>query len=249
MAIERYGLLGSKIGYSQSPQIFRRLWQGDPTPRVYQLVDTPEPEQFLAEVRSSSEWKGFSVTIPYKEWVIPYLDRLTSVAQAVGAVNAVRVDQGHLIGHNTDVSGFLAPLDELDYFSQSRRALVLGTGGASKAVVYALKSKGVEVQTVSRSRERGQLLYEDVSASMLQEVDLIVNATPLGSQQFPHSAPPIPYAYLGAKHFLYDLTYTEGSGFLAHAPADCPTLNGFPMLQAQALSAHHFFNGEDENTN
>lgn len=241
---ELYGLLGCNIGYSQSPQIFQKLWANDPTPREYRLIDTEKPEDFLAEVRDSEEWIGFSVTIPYKEWIIPHLDSLTAIAQQIGAVNAVRVTPQGLIGHNTDVSGFLSAFEEYlltDFISPDKKALVLGTGGASKAVVAGLRSKGMEVLRVSRSRERGEITYEEITPQIISEVSLIVNATPLGSKQYPEQAPDIPYHLLTAQHLLYDLSYTPDTGFLAHGSEEVMRINGLPMLQAQAEVAFKFF--------
>lgn len=242
--VEIFGLLGCNIGYSRSPEIFRELWKGDSTPREYRLIDLKDPTPFIEEVRKDSSWRGFSVTIPYKEWIIPHLDDITDVGKSVGAINAVRVHDGQLIGHNTDVSGFLAPLKSFfsnAFLSPAKRALVLGTGGAAKAVRYGLESKGMEVITISRSEKRGDLTYQEITSDLLQNISLIVNATPLGGKQYPDTAPPIPYHLLGASHLLYDLTYTEDSGFLVHAPNECQKLNGMAMLEAQAVSALHFF--------
>lgn len=241
---ELFGLLGCNIGYSQSPQIFQKIWGDEPTPRDYRLVDTEEPQKFLDEVLSSEEWVGFSVTIPYKEWIIPYLHSITPIAQKVGAVNAVRVTPQGLIGHNTDVAGFLSAFDEYslqDFIAPGNKALVLGTGGASKAVCYGLQSKGVEILTVSRNKERGDLTYNEITPQLIQEVTLIVNATPLGSKQFPHQVPEIPYHLLDARHLLYDLSYTPDSGFISHTPEQALCINGLPMLQAQAEAAYKFF--------
>lgn len=242
--VEIFGLLGCNISYSRSPEIFHKLWEGDSTPREYRLIDTNDPTSFIEEVRQDSSWRGFSVTIPYKEWIIPYLDDLTVVGKSIGAINAVRVLNGHLIGHNTDVSGFLTPLAPYfnnGFLSPDKQALVLGTGGAAKAVRYGLESKGIKVMTVSRSKERGDLTYEEMTKNLLHNTSIIVNATPLGGKQYPHLAPPIPYHLLNANHLLYDLTYTDNSGFLVHAPNECQKLNGMAMLEAQAISALQFF--------
>lgn len=241
---EIYGLLGANIGYSRSPELFHQLWKGDNVPREYRLIDTNDPIPFLTEVRASAEWRGFSVTIPYKEWIVPYLDHLSPIAQAIGAVNAVCVRGEKLYGHNTDVTGFLEPLKPLfssGFLKSDQKVLILGSGGAAKAVRYALHTKGIKCFTVSRSSNRGDLTYSEITPSLLKEVRMIVNATPLGGTQFPDIIPPIPYSHLNTEHLLYDLIYTPDSGFLTNAPSECPRLNGFPMLQAQAVAAFHFF--------
>lgn len=234
--MDRYGLLGHNISYSRSPEIWEKIWKAEAVTASYELIDTDDPKAFIERVRSTPSWRGFSVTTPYKEWIIPHLDELTDVAIGVGAVNAVKVAEGCLIGHNTDVEGFLSPLPQ-----GLRRALILGSGGAAKAVRYALESIGIETWVVSRSAERGDLTYEKVTPQRLKEIDMIVNATPLGSAKYPDTPPPIPYRYLTSQHLLYDLSYTEGTAFLTSAPSQCPKLDGKEMLLQQAVAAYRFF--------
>lgn len=234
--MDKYGLLGQNIAYSQSPQIWNQIWASEGITASFELIDTKEPQSFIDQVRKDQSWKGFTVTTPYKEWVMEQLDDLTEVARGVGAVNTVKHANGQLIGHNTDVEGFLAPLP-----SGLKHSLILGSGGAAKAVRYALEHIGVSTKVVSRSPERGDLVYGQVTPQLLESVDLIVNATPLGSAKYPQIAPPIPYDALTNQHLLYDLSYTEDTAFLISAPARCRKLDGKEMLYLQAVAAFRFF--------
>ena len=179
---------------------------------------------------------GLNVTIPYKEAVIPYLDALDHEAEAIGAVNTILIKNNKLIGCNTDHYGFKTSLiPHLN--STQKKALILGTGGASKAVVYALESLGIETKFVSRSKKiKGTLNYKDLSASDIQEHTLIVNCTPLGTHPNIEECPPIPYNEIGKNHLLYDLIYNPSeTKFLGYGKkADAKTLNGLKMLELQA---------------
>lgn len=178
------------------------------------------------------------VTTPYKEAVLPFLDSLSPEAEGVGAVNAIAKEGDRLVGYNTDVGGFLAPLRGR---TSEGKALVLGSGGASKAVVYALRSIGMEVQVVSRSRGGGAIGYEEVTPSLLQEVALLVNATPLGGPKYPTVFPPIPWERLGEAHTVYDLSYLPPFGVLAITPEGPPKIDGRQMLRHQAELANQIF--------
>ena len=232
------GLLGHNIGYSRSPKLFEEIFRREGLEgSTYRLIDRPEVEPFVSEVRRTDHWDGFNVTTPYKTAIIPYLDRLDPLAAAVGAVNCVTCREGLLTGYNTDVEGFAASLrEEIGAGSLPSSALILGSGGASRAVRVALEQLGIPSETVSRSRG---LTYDKLTPEQLAHTPLIVHATPLGSAKYPGAKPPLPYDALHPGQLLIDLTYEpEVTPFLAEGRAHgCRTANGLTMLRAQAEAA------------
>ena len=232
------GLLGRDIGYSRSPKLFEEIFRREGLlGSTYRLIDRPEVESFVFEVRRTDHWDGFNVTTPYKTAILPYLDRLDPLATAVGAVNCVTCREGLLTGYNTDVEGFAASLrEEIGAGPLPSSALILGSGGASCAVRVALEQLGIPSETVSRSRG---LTYDHLTAEQLARTPLIVHATPLGSAKYPGAKPPLPYDALHPGQLLIDLTYEpEVPPFLAEGQAHgCRTANGLTMLRAQAEAA------------
>ena len=232
------GLLGRDIGYSRSPKLFEEIFHREGLlGSTYRLIDRPEVEPFVSEVRRTDHWDGFNVTTPYKTAIIPYLDRLDPLAAAVGAVNCVTCREGLLTGYNTDVEGFAASLrEEIGAGPLPSSALILGSGGASRAVRVALEQLGIPSETVSRSRG---LTYDKLTQEQLAHTPLIVHATPLGSAKYPGAKPPLPYDALHPGQLLIDLTYEpEVTPFLAEGRAHgCRIANGLTMLRAQAEAA------------
>lgn len=232
------GLLGRDIGYSRSPKLFEEIFHREGLEgSTYRLIDRPEVEPFVSEVRRTDHWDGFNVTTPYKTAIIPYLDRLDPLAAAVGAVNCVTCREGLLTGYNTDVEGFAVSLrEEVGERTLPSSALILGSGGASRAVRVALEQLGIPSETVSRSRG---LTYDKLTPEQLAHTPLIVHATPLGSAKYPGAKPPLPYDALHPGQLLIDLTYEpEVTPFLAEGRAHgCRTANGLTMLRAQAEAA------------
>lgn len=232
------GLLGHDIGYSRSPKLFEEIFHREGLlGSTYRLIDRPEVEPFVSEVRRTAHWDGFNVTTPYKTAIIPYLDRLDRLATAVGAVNCVTCREELLTGYNTDVEGFAASLrEEIGAGPLPSSALILGSGGASRAVRVALEQLGIPSETVSRSRG---LTYDKLTPEQLAHTPLIVHATPLGSAKYPGAKPPLPYDALHPGQLLIDLTYEpEVTPFLAEGRAHgCRTANGLTMLRAQAEAA------------
>lgn len=232
------GLLGHDIGYSRSPKLFEEIFHREGLlGSTYRLIDRPEVEPFVSEVRRTDHWDGFNVTTPYKTAIIPYLDRLDRLATAVGAVNCVTCREELLTGYNTDVEGFAASLrEEIGAGPLPSSALILGSGGASRAVRVALEQLGIPSETVSRSRG---LTYDKLTPEQLAHTPLIVHATPLGSAKYPGAKPPLPYDALHPGQLLIDLTYEpEVTPFLAEGRAHgCRTANGLTMLRAQAEAA------------
>ena len=236
------GLLGCDIGYSRSPELFEEIFRREGLiGSTYRLIDRPEVEPFVAEGRRTDHWDGFNVTTPYKTAIIPYLDRLDPLAAAVGAVNCVTCLEGLLTGYNTDVEGFAASLrEEVGEGTRPSSALILGSGGASRAVRVALEQLGIPSETVSRSRG---LTYDKLTPEQLAHTPLIVHATPLGSAKYPGAKPPLPYDALHPGQLLIDLTYEpEVTPFLAEGQVHgCRITNGLTMLRAQAEAAWHHF--------
>ncbi len=230
-----FGLIGKNIDYSFSRTYFSEKFKQQHLECVYQNFDLSSIEEF-PYIFDGKNISGLNVTIPYKEAVIPNLDALDHEAEAIGAVNTIHIKNNKLIGYNTDHYGFKTSLiPHLN--STHKKALILGTGGASKAVVYALGSLGIETQFVSRSKKiKGTLNYTDLKTSDIQEHTLIVNCTPLGTHPNIEECPPIPYNGIGKNHLLYDLIYNPSeTKFLNYGKkANAKTLNGLKMLELQA---------------
>ena len=237
-----YGLIGRKLGHSFSHTYFsRKFAQLQLDEHRYELFELASPTELPALVAAHPELHGLNVTVPYKELIWPYLDEIAPSAGRVGAVNVIefRAD-GQLVGHNTDYIGFL---DSVRRFYPDRgencRALVLGTGGAAKAVEVALRELGIGYWLVSRDPLRAGLTYDDLTPQMLDGHQLIINATPLGTYPDVDACPPLPYAALSKKHYLYDLIYnpSETTFLRKGREAGAQTKNGFEMLCLQAEAA------------
>ena len=177
---------------------------------------------------------GFNVTIPHKQAIIPLLANISEEAQAVGAVNCVKVTPTGLVGYNTDVIGIRKSLEGVKL--EGAKAIVLGTGGASKAVQYVLRESGAEVKVVSRTESAANLTYDDLNEELIAETDIIVNTTPLGMYPNIDSAPKLPYEALSAKHTLFDCVYNpQHTKFLQlGAKQGAHTIDGLTMFTAQA---------------
>lgn len=201
-------------------------------------------DDFSELCNSITALEGLNVTIPYKEQIIPLLDELDEASLEVGAVNTIRFERGHTIGYNTDVIGFeqsLRPL--LD--SSHTAALVLGTGGASKAIAFVLRRLGIACRFVSRTKQSdGCLRYEDLDEGIMRITPVIVNTTPVGTAPNTEEAPPIPYEFIGSGHLLYDLVYNPAETlFLRNGKAaGAQVKNGYEMLELQAEASWDIWN-------
>lgn len=238
--IQYFGLIGKDISYSQSPKIWQRIWnERGVSGCIFRILDTPNPFLTIQNVlQSDFNWRGLMVTSPYKTAILDKMWQLTDTAQSVGAINAIKIVGNHLIGHNTDVGGFLKTIESIPI---GENTLVLGSGGASKAIQVALQSIGKKVTVVSRTPKQDMLSYEDVSPSLIRNVSLIINATPLGGPKYPSLLPKIPYNAITREHIVYDLSYADKSGFLSAVKAQCKKLDGKEMLYHQACLAYEFF--------
>lgn len=238
-----YGLIGRTLGHSFSRDYFNRKFEAEGIDAEYVNFELPDIGDLMEALAETPNLCGLNVTIPYKEQVIPYLNALSDNARAIGAVNTIAVDYDSrggitLTGHNTDVVGFtdsIRPLIKPDML----RALILGTGGASKAVAHGLRELGIVPTFVSRSPGEGRLTYADLTPEVMQEHLVIVNTTPLGMWPAVDSAPDIPYNLLTPSHLCYDLIYNpDVTTFMRRASEQGATVkNGLEMLLLQAFAA------------
>lgn len=242
------GLIGFPLEHSFSPEYFTRKFANsgirDYEYRLFPLKDLNDFSQLLVNLPNLV---GFNVTIPYKEAIIPYLDNLSVEALKIGAVNTVAVLREEkktiLMGHNTDAPAFEESIKDLIKM-QPRRTLILGSGGASKAVRYALSKLSIEYALVSRVKREGiNFTYNELTPHILSQYTLIVNCTPLGMHPNTESFPPIPYEGLSDKHVLYDLVYNpKETRFLKNGKdRGAHTINGLNMLYRQADLAWEFW--------
>lgn len=238
----RYGLIGRNIDYSFSRGFFNTKFEQEGLEHEYLNFDLQDLEE-LPAVKETAGLAGLNVTIPYKESIIPLLNGLDREAEKIGAVNTIKIlSDGRWIGYNTDHYGFARSLSEQGMTHQA--ALVLGSGGASKAIGYVLDSMGIAYRTVSRNPEDGQLSYTSLDKNVMNEVSLIINTTPLGTHPNTEAYPPIPYAHLHAGHLLFDLIYNPPITAFMNKGLEqgCKVVNGQKMLEYQALKAWSVWN-------
>jgi len=240
--MQRYGLIGFPLKNSFSANYFNQKFAEQGLDAVYQNFALESIDRLPELIKKNTALNGLNVTIPYKQLVIPFLNHLDVVAEQIGAVNTIKFTQNELIGYNTDVFGFeksILPL--LKPWHQS--ALVLGTGGASKAVNYVLSKLGIKHTLVSRKINEG-LLYEELDKSFIRSHQIIINCTPLGMFPLVDDYPPIPYDYITNLHLVYDLIYLpEETLFLKQArEKGAITKNGLEMLTLQAEKAWQIWN-------
>ncbi len=251
MARSIYGLIGYPLGHSLSRVFFTEKFNREGIDAEYRMWSLPELRT-RADLPAEEGLRGFNVTIPYKRRVMDLLDEVDDVAAGIGAVNVVKVEcaDGRRIlkGYNTDAGGFLKSLLAMPGFreeSRDMRALVLGSGGVSRAVIHALGSIGIESDIVSRSAERGALRYEDLNEEVMRSRRLIVNCTPLGTYPKTGEAPPIPYGMIGEGHYCHDLVYNPSrTRFMELCGSQgAEVKNGAEMLRNQAEGAWEIWTG------
>lgn len=243
--MREYGLIGRKLSHSASQRYFTAKFEREGlTDYSYSLFEFPEIEDLKQLLAEHPDLCGFNVTIPYKQQILPYLDDISFEARNIGAVNCVRrTEDGRLIGYNTDVEGVRRSLDML-LGDELPKALLLGTGGASQAVQYALTERGVEYALVSRDPSKGNLTYNQVTAEVIADYHLIINATPVGTFPAVNEAPVLPYAFLTPSHRLYDLVYNPPvTQFLDYGrQRGARILNGETMFTTQAEANWRIWN-------
>jgi shikimate dehydrogenase len=240
----RFGLIGKNISYSFSRGYFTKKFSELGLERhSYENFDLEHIDQFMGLLEENSNVKGFNVTIPYKEQIIPFLSKIDPEAQAIGAVNTIKVDGQQTIGFNTDTYGFQKSIEP--YLKEHhKKALILGTGGASKAVAYVLHLLGISYNFVSRNPKDGQLNYPDLNKEVLTDHTVIVNCTPLGTYPNINDKPDLPYHFITDQHLLFDLIYNpEKTAFLlAGEQQGSIIINGYNMLQFQAEKSWQIWN-------
>lgn len=234
--MKTYGLIGYPLSHSFSKKYFtEKFLKEGITDARYELFPLSDIMELKALLDSRSDLCGLNVTIPYKEQVSSFLHNKSEVVAATGACNCILIKEGKLTGFNTDVTGFEKSLLTLWKPSQ-KKALVLGTGGASKAVLFVLKKLGVESTVVSRNPGNGSITYSDVTPGMVQDHLLIINTTPVGMYPQIEDCPPLVYDAIGSGHFLFDLIYNpEKTLFLKQGEERGAAIkNGYEMLEIQA---------------
>ena len=244
--MEQYGLIGYPLGHSFSRRFFNEeFFPEHGIEAEYLNFEIPEAEGLLEVVRTHPLLRGLNCTIPHKQAVIPLLDEISPEAREIGAVNVIRIRDGRLKGFNSDIIGFMDSLRPL-LQPHHRRALVLGSGGASKAVWAGLLRLGLEPTQVSRKAGEGVLSYEMLSPEVMADHTVVVNCSPVG--MFPHvdKCPAIPYELLSGRHLLYDLVYNPlDTLFMQRGRERGATVkNGLEMLRLQALASWKFWHSE-----
>lgn len=238
----RFGLIGKTLGHSFSKSYFEDKFQQEGLENTFENFELAEIAE-IQTVFSISDLKGLSVTIPYKQAIIPYLDELSEEAAEIGAVNCISFQNGKKTGHNTDAFGFHQMIKPF-LTNEHERAIILGTGGASKAVAYVLKKIGLNVIWVSRNPQNGQFSYDEINEHMLRACKVVVNCTPLGTFPDVDACVPFPFEYLTESHLCIDLIYNpEETKFLRESKLHgATTLNGLSMLKEQANKAWEIWN-------
>lgn len=241
--MDKYGLIGFPLGHSFSRGFFTEKFAREGIDAKYVNFEIPDASMLLDVIRDNPELRGLNVTLPHKQAVIPLLDELSDEAREIGAVNVIRIRDGKLKGFNSDIIGFTDSIRPL-LQPHHKKALVLGTGGASKAICVGLNRLGIEWTYVSRSPREGMLTYEDITAETLQQYTVIVNCSPVGMFPKVDHAPAIPYELLTPQHLLFDCVYNpEDTLFMQKGRAQGATVkNGLEMLHLQAEASWKFWN-------
>lgn len=249
--MDKYGLIGFPLGHSFSKSFFNEKFQNEGIDAEYINFEIKGVDELPEVLATNPELRGLNVTIPYKEKVLSFLDYISVEARAIGAVNVIRVDHKGddvvLKGYNSDVIGFTKSIEPL-LETFHRKALILGTGGASKAINYGLKSLGLETVLVSRFERPGTIQYKDITPDVVKEYNVIVNCTPSG--MFPHydECPDLPYEALDNHNLLYDLIYNPDETLFMKKGRErgAQTKNGLEMLLLQAFASWDFWNGDEK---
>lgn len=242
--MEQFGLIGKSLSHSFSKRFFERKFKEEKREASYQNFELDTINEFEALIQNNIDLRGLNVTVPYKSEIIPYLDELNGQAKEIGAVNTIQFASGKLIGHNTDAYGFQQSIKPF-LRNVHERALILGTGGASKAVAYVLKNLGIDVAFLSRNPNReNQFGYEEANDLMVDAFKLIVNCTPIGTVPNIDQKPNFPIELVSEDHLVIDLIYNPEQTKLLRIAKEqgADTMNGLSMLQHQALKAWEIWN-------
>ena len=249
--MDKYGLIGYPLGHSFSINYFNQKFADEGINAKYMNFEIPSIDALAEVLDSNPELKGLNVTIPYKQKVMEFLDQISPEARAIGAVNVIRVTHEgkdiKLKGFNSDVIGFTQSIEPM-LEPYHKKALILGTGGASKAIDYGLKSLGLETVFVSRYRRPETICYEDITPDVVKEYNVIVNCTPIGMFPNTEECPLLPYEAMDEKTILYDLIYNPDETLFMKMGAErgASVKNGLEMLLLQAFASWEFWNGKEE---
>jgi shikimate dehydrogenase len=239
----KYGLIGKNINYSFSKKYFNdKFLKENITNCSYENYDLQSVKDFKKIIKDNAI-KGFNVTIPYKEEIMEFINKIDPIAKKIGAINTIKIHNKNIIeGYNTDYIGFVISLKNL--ISNQKKALVLGTGGASKAIIFGLSSIGVESTIVSRNKRKGVISYSELNKKVIEENTIIINCTPLGTFPETQKCPKIPFEFLSSNHICYDLIYNpEKTKFLLESEKMGATIiNGKKMLENQANESWKIWN-------
>ena len=239
----KYGLIGKNINYSFSKKYFNdKFLKENITNCSYENYDLQSVKDFKKIIKDNAI-KGFNVTIPYKEEIMEFINKIDPIAKKIGAINTIKIHNKNIIeGYNTDYIGFVISLKNL--ISNQKKALVLGTGGASKAIIFGLSSIGIESTIVSRNKRKGVISYSELNKKVIEENTIIINCTPLGTFPETQKCPKIPFEFLSSNHICYDLIYNpEKTKFLLESEKMGATIiNGKKMLENQANESWKIWN-------
>lgn len=242
--MKRYGLIGYPLSHSFSQRYFTEKFAKESiTDALYENYPIPEINALNSILEQHPDLCGLNVTIPYKKEVLPFLSSCSSVVEVMGACNCVKIENGKLIGHNTDVVGFEKAL--LPYLkNHHQQALILGTGGAAAAVAYVFNQRKISFQYVSRKKSSSSMVYEELDKTIMETYTLIINTTPLGMSPMIDQCPPIPYQFMNEQHHCFDLIYNPAETlFLQKAKkTGATTQNGAEMLLIQAEESWRIWN-------
>ena len=239
----KFGLIGKNIDYSFSKKYFSEKFKKENLDCTYSNFDI-ENISLIESILQKNGISGYNVTIPYKQEIIKFLDEIDEVAKAIGAVNTIKKIDNKNIGFNTDCIGFEKSLIPLIENKKPDSALILGGGGASKAVKYVLKKIKINYSTVSRKEGKSEFIYENLNDVIINRFKMIINCSPVGTFPNINKCPNIPYKYLTKEHILYDLVYNPiESVFLRRGrELGCKTKNGLEMLEIQANESWRIWN-------
>lgn len=241
--MDKYGIIGYPLGHSFSRAFFTEKFQREHIDAEYVNFEIPSADMLPGIVQANPNLCGLNVTLPHKEAVIPMLDELSDEAKEIGAVNVIRVKDGRLKGFNSDIIGFMDSIRPL-LKPWHQHALVLGTGGASRAIRVGLQRLGIQWTYVSRTPAPGRLTYADLTSELMEHYQVIVNCSPVGMFPRVDACPDIPYQLLTGRHLLYDLVYNPQETLFLKRGAEhgAAVKNGLEMLHLQALASWRFWN-------
>lgn len=243
--MQKFGLIGFPLSHSFSKKYFTEKFLRESILDVsYELFPIENIVLLPDLLRSEPMLRGLNITIPYKQQVMPFLDEVSVVVKEINACNCIKIENGKLIGYNTDVIGFEISLKK-KLKPHHKKALILGTGGAAKAVEFVLRKNGIEYIQVSRNKSEAAISYSELDNETISEHHLIVNTTPLGMYPEIDTAPPISFTKIGASHYLFDLVYNPSETlFLKQGRLlGADTENGADMLIDQAEASWDIWNG------